>query len=30
MGLFLRLSCAVICAFGFYMLWQIVVNHAWP
>jgi hypothetical protein len=30
MGMFLRLSCVVICAFGLYVLWQIVVNRAWP
>jgi hypothetical protein len=30
MGWFLRLSCVVISAFGVYVLWQIVVNRAWP
>jgi hypothetical protein len=30
MGWFLRVSCFVICAFGLYVMWQIVVNHIWP
>jgi hypothetical protein len=30
MGWFLRLSCVVISAFTVYVLWQIVVNRAWP